>query len=73
MDERRLPRALTFSADLRIFSQRQLIHNLPAGVPKGMPCNSKITTLFGDFIPSGPVPGNGADALDWRRRRELGG
>jgi hypothetical protein len=73
MAERRPLRALAYAADLRISCRRQLINNLLAGVPNGRPFNSGSTAFFGNFIPSGLVPGDGVAGRDWRRRRELGG
>jgi len=73
MAERRPLRALTYAADLRVDCRRQLIFNLPADAPKGRPFSSRSAALFGGFVPSGYVPGDGAAGRDWMQRRELGG
>jgi hypothetical protein len=73
MAEWRLLRALTFSAVLREFCRRHLIPNLLAGVPKRRPYCSSDAALFGYFVPSGSVPGDGGAGRAWRRRREHGG
>lgn len=73
MAERQPLRALAYAADLRIYCRCQLIFNLPAGVPKGRPYGSSSAALFGGFIPSGSVPGDGVAGRDWMHRRELGG
>jgi hypothetical protein len=73
MAERRLLRALTCAADLRIISRRQLITNLPAGVPMWRPFFSSSAALFGGFIPSGLIPGDVVAGRDWKNRRKEGG
>lgn len=72
MAGRRLLRALTCAADLRIVCRRQLILYPPAGVPKGRLFCTRSAALFGCSVPSGVVPGDGAAGHDWWRRRDGG-
>jgi hypothetical protein len=73
MAERRSLQALASSVDLWIFCRRQLIINLPTGAPKGRPYKFKSAVFFGDSVPSGILPGDGAAGRDGRRRHEHGG
>jgi hypothetical protein len=53
-----LLRALAYAANLRILGRRQLIFNLPAGVPKRRFFSSYGVVFLGRSVPSGVVPGD---------------
>jgi hypothetical protein len=68
-----LLRALAYAANLRILGRRQLIFNLPAGVPKRRFFSSYGVVFLGRSVPSGVVPGDGDGGHDSKLRREIDG
>jgi hypothetical protein len=46
--------------------------NHQTSMPNRMPFSSSSAVIFGGFVPSGIVPGDGVAARDWKQRRDCG-